>query len=162
MVLKTKLFQCLIISCFYGNFTLWIIHLISIQIWSKCTAIIPLRNEWVFFTQIIKEKVAGKGKYFLILVPGLSYKHFTSINYNPRVVIWAVVIYHRKVLYKIDHFSNLSNWSYLVWSKISLIFRSEKVFWRRSRFIGTTTASTRRPRSTWSTRSCPEIRGSIR
>ena len=38
-------------------------------------------------------------------------KHFTSVNYNPRVVIWAifksydsrVVNYDCKVLYKIDH-----------------------------------------------------------
>ena len=42
---------------------------------------------------------------------GQSYKHFTSVNYNPRVVIWAifksydsrVVNYDRKMLYKIDH-----------------------------------------------------------
>ena len=37
------------------------------------------------------------------LTSGQSYKHFTSINYDPRVVIWAiwaVLYYDRKVLYK--------------------------------------------------------------
>ena len=44
---------------------------------------------------------------------GQSYKHFTSVNYDPRVVIWAisqsydsrVINYDCKVLYKIDHSS---------------------------------------------------------
>ena len=46
---------------------------------------------------------------------GQSYKHFTSVNYDPRVVIWAifqsydsrVVYYNCKVLYNIDHWSIL-------------------------------------------------------
>ena len=44
-------------------------------------------------------------------VSGQSNKYFTSVNYDPRVVIWEissqydskVVNYDREVLYKIDH-----------------------------------------------------------
>ena len=43
---------------------------------------------------------------------GQSYKHIMSVNYDPRVEIWAsfqsydsrVIYYDRNVLYKIDHF----------------------------------------------------------
>ena len=50
-------------------------------------------------------------KLKFLINSGKSYKHFTSGNYDPRVVIWQfssqydsrVVNYDRKVLYKIAH-----------------------------------------------------------
>ena len=48
---------------------------------------------------------------------GQSYKHFTILNYDPRVIIWTnfksynsiVVNYDRKVCYKIDHWGWILN-----------------------------------------------------
>ena len=67
---------------------------------------------------------------------GQSYKHFTIVNYNSRVVIWAnlsqynsrVVNYNCKVLYRIDHCSVISTTE----SKYQTRYR----YWRRNSMLG--------------------------
>ena len=74
----------------------------------------PLWSKWLFSGQAycIMEVISnlhickGNRKPFAVFTCGQSYKHFTIVINDPRVVTWAIsriVNYDRKVLYKIDH-----------------------------------------------------------